>query len=164
MGEPTVEQLKNEVYRSLIDAKERQLLWALGQLNDANRQLDEMRALLTVARRLLMEWDNADSESEQWAVRDASRALLRSKLTPFLTPVAPTPRFKVGDPVWAFNGEPRLVTGMSWAQAMRRNDQPIDHEPPWCWFLDTVDPDDPACKGCGPESAYRPRVQKGEMQ
>lgn len=161
MSEPkTAEQLKTEVYRSLANTKEQQLLWALDQLAEANRQLGEARSLLAPARRLLMEWDSADSEGEQWAVRDVARALLRDRLTPFLTPAPPPPQFKVGDAVWAFNGEPRIVTGMQWAQAMRRTDQPIDYEPRWCWFLDTVDPDDATCKGCGSEGTYHPRTEE----
>lgn len=78
-------------------------------------------------------------------------------------------RFKVGDSVWAFNGQPRIVTGMRWCAAMKRDAEDVaagiatglaDPDAPdlWGWSLDTVDPDDPSCVGTGFEESYRPRT------
>ena len=69
-------------------------------------------------------------------------------------PGAPEPRFAVGDRVWAFNGQPRVVRGVRWGpcQPTRSN-----REITWHWWLDTAHPDDPGCRGCGPEEAYAPR-------
>jgi hypothetical protein len=64
------------------------------------------------------------------------------------------PRFRVGDAVWALNGEPRIVTGMRWSRSMKRNEDDPDF---WGWVLDTVHPDDPECKGTGFEGFYRAR-------
>ena len=66
----------------------------------------------------------------------------------------PPPRFRAGDPVWAYNGEPRIVTAVKWDHS-----QPTRANPriTWHWWLRTVHPDDPTCIGQGAESTYQPR-------
>lgn len=115
------------------------------------------RKLLRKARRILLNLEIADTEAEFWEVSSEARKFLAEELTPYLTPTSPAPRWAIGDAVWSYNGEPRVVTGMKWAQAMRRKDEPRDHEPPWCWFIDTVHPDDPSCVGTGDEWTYSKR-------
>lgn len=70
-------------------------------------------------------------------------------------PERPPPRFAAGDPVTAFNGEPRVVTGVRWGHSAPTRGCP---EITWHWWLDTAHPDDPKCKGCGPEEYYTPRA------
>ena len=71
-------------------------------------------------------------------------------------PLPSAPRFAIGDPVWAFNSQPRVVTGMRWGQARARRGEP-QRQMPWGWVLDTVHLDDPTCKGCGFEAFYQRR-------
>lgn len=56
------------------------------------------------------------------------------------------PRFKVGDAVFAPNGQPRIITSMRWSMA-----QNVRY---WGWSLLTVHPDDPTCIGQGFEDGY----------
>lgn len=62
------------------------------------------------------------------------------------------PMYRVGDKVIAPNGQPRMVTGMKWSHARWQKGV---HQT-WGWWLDTVDPNDTKCKGCGYESDYAP--------
>lgn len=71
-------------------------------------------------------------------------------------PLPTPPRFQVGDPVWAPNGEPRVVTGRRWGQVQAVHGERQRWQP-WGWVLDTVHPDDPECKGRGFEPHYRLR-------
>jgi hypothetical protein len=64
-------------------------------------------------------------------------------------------RFKVGDLVWSFNGQARIVTRVRWCRAMKRSRR----DPTlWGWCLNTVHPDDPKCTGTGFEYTYRDRI------
>lgn len=66
----------------------------------------------------------------------------------------PEPRFKVGDEVWAFNGQPRVVTAVRWDHCVPNR---ASREITWHWWLGTVHPDNPECKGAGAEENYLPR-------
>lgn len=65
----------------------------------------------------------------------------------------PGPLFKVGDRVWAFNGQPRIVTGVRWGHCVPSR---ACGQITWHWWLDTVHPDDPEFKGVGAEENYLP--------
>lgn len=84
-------------------------------------------------------------------------------------PTPTLPKFAIGSLVWSYNGQPRIVTSMRWTAAMKRSPEDVeagaatglphpDEPDVYGWALDTVDPDDPTCKGGGFEETYRPRV------
>ena len=67
------------------------------------------------------------------------------------------PIWKIGDKVAALNGEPRIITGMSWNYCMANMYQ-RQSKMPWVWFVDTVHPELEKEIGCGWEGSYKART------
>ncbi|WP_422928585.1 hypothetical protein [Singulisphaera sp. PoT] len=70
------------------------------------------------------------------------------------------PKFAVGDQVWAYNGQARVVLGMKWSRSQRLS---LDDKVKWGWVLETAPADEPdELYGFGWESTYE-RMTPGDV-
>jgi hypothetical protein len=90
-----------------------------------------------------------------WTGKSANTSNISIAMTEESSP----PRFRIGERVWAPNGEPRVVTSMRWCRFIPPDSDPDESYEsfPWGWAVGTVHPDDDSVKGEGHERYYELR-------